>query len=115
MLTKKDFETQIVEGIKAGSLDPCNGVEFGEIYSDLPQYYWTVENDEVTEESPFYVDDEQPAFRFGISVGSIEGYVEKDFDELSEGDIKRAMLDIVDEFGVDDWFDQYQQSLEMED
>ena len=36
-LTKKEFKNQIVDGIKAGRLDPCNGVEFGEIYSDLPQ------------------------------------------------------------------------------
>lgn len=115
MLTKEELKSSIIDGIKAGSLDPCNDVMFGEIYSDLPQYYWTVENDEVTEESPFYVDDKQSEFRFGISIGAIEGYVEKDFDELSEDDIKQAMLDIVDEFGVDNWFDQYQQSLEMED
>ena len=69
----------------------------------------------MVEESPFYVDDEQPEFRFGISVGAIEGYVEKDFDELSEDDIKQAMLDIVDEYGTDNWFDEYQRSLEMED
>lgn len=114
-MTKKEFETQIVDGIKAGSLDPCNGVEFGEIYTDLPRYYWCVENDEVTEESPFYVDDEQPAFRFGISVGAIESYTEKELGELSDDEIKQAMLDIVDEYGTDDWYDEYQESLEMED
>lgn len=113
-MTKKEFETQIVDGIKAGRLDPCNGVEFGEIYTDLPRYYWTVEDGQVTEESLFYVDDEQPEFRFGVSVGAIEGYVEKDFGELSDDEIKQAMLDIVDEFGVGDWYDQYQESLETE-
>lgn len=113
-LTKKEFKNQIVDGIKAGRLGPCNGVEFGEIYSNLPQYYWTVENDEVTEESPFYVDDEQPAFRFGISIGSIEGYVEKDFDELSDDEVKQAMLDIVNEYGTGDWYDEYQRSMETE-
>ena len=114
-LTKDEFKNQIVDGIKAGRLDPCNDVMFGEIYSDLPQYYWCIEDGQVTEESPFYVDDEQPEFRFGISVGAIEGYVEKDFDKLSDDEIKRAMLDIVDEFGINDWYNQYQQSLEMED
>lgn len=72
-MTKEEFKKQIVEGIKSGELDPCNGVEFGEIYSDLPQYYWTVEDGQVVEESPFYVDDEQPEFRFGITVADIKG------------------------------------------
>lgn len=112
MLTKEEFKDQIVGGIKAGRLDPCNGVEFGEIYTDLPQYYWTVENDEVTEESPFYVDDEQSAFRFGVSIADVENVTEKDFGELSDDDVKQAMLDIVDDYGVDDWYDQYQDSLE---
>lgn len=115
MLTKEDFENQIVEGIKAGRLDPCNDVMFGEIYSDFPQYYWTMEEGQVVEESPFYVDDEQPEFRFGVSVGAIEGYTEKAFGKLSDDEIKQAMLDIVDEYGTDDWYDEYQQSLEMED
>lgn len=114
MLTKEDFETQIVEGIKAGCLDPCNDVIFGEIYTDHPQYYWTVEDGQVTEESPLYVDDEQPKFRFGVTISDVERYTEKDFGELSDDDIKQAMLDIVDEFGVDDWYDEYQQSLETE-
>lgn len=114
-MTKKEFKAQIVDGIKAGRLDPCNGVEFGEIYSDLPQYYWTVENGKVTEESPFYVDDEQPAFRFGVSISDVENYTEKDFGELSDGEVKQAMLDIVDDYGVDDWYNEYQESLEMED
>lgn len=112
MLTKEDFETQIVEGIKAGSLDPCNGTEFGEIYTNLPQYYWRVEDDEVTEESPFYVDDEQPKFRFGLTAADVEGYYGQDFGELSDDEVKQAMLDIVDEYGVDDWYDQYLESLE---
>lgn len=114
MLTKEDFENQIVEGIKDGRLDPCNGVEFGEIYTDLPQYYWCVEGGEVTEESPFYTDDEQPKLRFGVTVADIENFTDKEIGDLSEDDIKQAMLDIVDEFGVDDWYDQYQQSLEKE-
>lgn len=114
MLTKEEFKNQIIEDIKAGYLDPCNGVEFGEIYSDLPQYYWTVENGKVTEESPFYVDDEQPEFRFGVSIADVENVTEKDFGELSEDEIKQAMLDVVDEYGVGDWYDQYQQSLETE-
>lgn len=111
-MTKEEFLKQIVEGIKAGRLDPCNGVDFGEIYSDLPQYYWTVENGKVTEESPFYVDDEQPKFRFGLTVADVEGYYGKDFGELSDDEVKQAMLDIVDEFGVDDWYNEYQSSLE---
>ncbi len=114
-MTKEEFEKQVVDGIKDGRLGPCNGVEFGEIYSDLPQYYWCIEDGQVTEKSPFYVDDEQPAFRFGISVGAIEGYVERDFDELSDDEVKQAMLDIIDEYGTSDWYDEYQQSLEMED
>ena len=109
MLTKKEFKNQIVDGIKAGRLDPCNGIEFGEIRTDRPQYYWCVEGNEVTEESPFYVDDEQPKFRFGVTVGDIESYTEKDFGELSDGEVKQAMLDIVDDYGVDDWYDQYQE------
>ncbi len=111
-MNKEEFKNQIIEGIKAGHLDPCNGVEFGEVYSDLPQYYWTVENGKVTEESPFYIDDEQPAFRFGITVADIEGYYGKDFGELSDDKIKQALLDIVDEFGVDSWYNEYQESLE---
>lgn len=111
-MTKEQFKNSIIDGIKAGRLDPCNGVEFGEIYTYLPQYYWTVEDGQVVEESPFYVDDEQPAFRFGVSIADIENVTEKDFGELSDDEIKQAMLDIVDECGVDDWYDQYQQSLE---
>lgn len=114
-MTKEEFKKSIIDGIKAGRLDPCNGVEFGEIYTDLPQYYWCVEGDEVTEESPFYVDNEQPKFRFGVTVADIESFTEKDFGELSDDEVKQAMLDIVDEYGVDDWYDQYQQSLETED
>lgn len=109
MLTKEEFKNQIIEGIKAGYLDPCNGVEFGEIYTDLPQYYWCVEDDEVTEESPFYTDDEQPAFRFGVSIADIENVTEKDFGELSEDEVKQAMLDIIDDYGIDDWYDHYQE------
>lgn len=114
-MDKKEFKNQIVNGIKAGRLDPCNDPKFGEIYSNLPQYYWCIEDGQVTEESPFYVDDEQPAFRFGISVGSIESYTEKEIGELSDDEVKQAMLDIVEEFGVNDWYDQYQESLETED
>lgn len=109
MLTKEEFKNQIIEGIKAGHLDPCNGVEFGEIYSNLPQYYWTAEGGHVVEESPFYVDDEQPEFRFGVTISDIENYTEKDFGDLSDAEVKQAMLDIVDEYGVDDWYDQYQE------
>lgn len=109
-MTKEQFKNSIIDGIKAGRLDACNGVEFGEIYTDLPQYYWTVENDEVTEESPFYVDDEQPAFRFGVSIADIENVTEKDFGELSDSEVKQAMLDIIDEYGVDDWYNQYQEA-----
>jgi hypothetical protein len=114
MLTKEEFQASIVKGIKAGRLDPCNGVEFGEIYTDRPQYYWTVEDNQVIEESSLYVDDEQPEFRFGITISNVEEYAEKDFGELSDDEIKQALLDIVDEYGVDDWYDQYQQSLETE-
>ena len=110
MLTKEEFKNQIIEGIKAGQLDPCNGVEFGEIYSDLPQYYWTVESGQVVEESPFYVADEQPEFRFGISISAIEDYTGKDFRELSDDEIKQALLDIIDEYGTDDWYDEYQEA-----
>ncbi|KNZ37377.1 hypothetical protein [Lactobacillus delbrueckii] len=109
-MTKEEFLKQIIEGIKAGRLDPCNGVEFGEIYTDLPQYYWCVEDDEVTEESPFYTDDEQPKFRFGVSISDIENFTEKDFGKLSDDEIKQAMLDIIDEYGVDEWYDQYQEA-----
>ena len=111
-MTKEEFLKQIVEGIKAGRLDPCNVVEFGEIDTNRPQYYWTVENGKVTEESPFYVDDEQPEFRFGVTISDIENYTEKDFGELSDDEVKQAMLDIVDEFGVDSWYNEYQESLE---
>jgi hypothetical protein len=111
-MTKKEFEAQIVDGIKDGRLDPCNGVEFGEIYSDLPQYYWTVEDGRVTEESPFYTDDEQPKFRFGVTVADVENVTEKDLGELSEDEVKQAMLDIIDDYGIDDWYDQFQESLE---
>lgn len=110
MLTKEEFKKQIIKGIKAGRLDPCNDPKFGEIYSDLPQYYWCIEDGQVTEESPFYVDDEHPEFRFGISVGDIESYTEKEIGGLSDDEVKQAMLDIVDEFGVDDWYDQYQEA-----
>lgn len=110
-MTKEEFEKQIIDGIKAGRLDPCNSVEFGVIYTNLPQYYWTVEgnDNEVTEESPLYVDDEQPEFRFGVTVADVESFTEKDFGDLSANEVKQAMLDIVDEYGVDDWYDQYQE------
>lgn len=113
-MTKEEFRQQIIEGIKTGRLDPCNGVEFGEIYTDLPQYYWAVEEGQVVEESPFYVDDEQPKFRFGVTVADVENFTEKDFGELSDEEIKQAMLSIVSEYDADDWYDQYQQSLETE-
>lgn len=112
-MTKEEFKAQIVDGIKAGRLDPCNDVMFGEIYTDLPQYYWTVEDGNVVEESPFYVDDKQPKFRFGVTVADIENFTEKDFGELSDDEVKQAILDIVDECGVDDWYEQYQESLEV--
>ena len=110
MLTKEELKDQIVDGIKAERLDPCNGLEFGEVYTNLPQYYWTVEDGQVVEESPFYVDDEQPKFRFGVTVADIENYTEKGFGELPDDEVKQAMLDIIDEFGVDDWFYQYQEA-----
>ena len=108
-MTKEEFKKSIIDGIKAGRLDPCNDVEFGEIYTDLPQYYWTVEDGEVVEESPFYVDDKQSECRFGVSISDIENFTEKDFGELSDDEIKQAMLEIVDEYGVDDWYNQYQE------
>ncbi len=110
MTTKEEFKAQIVDGIKAGRLDPCNGVELGEVYTNLPQYYWCIEDGKVTEKSPFYADDEQPKFRFGVSISDIENFTEKDFGELSDDDVKQAMLDIVDEYGVGDWYDQYQEA-----
>lgn len=67
-----------------------------------------MEDGQVVEESPYYVDDEQPEFQFGIAVSDIEGYTEKDFGELSDAEVKQAMLNIVNEFGVDYWYDQYQ-------
>lgn len=109
-LTKQDFLKQIVDGIKAGRLDPCNDVEFGDIYSDLPQYYWTVENGQVVEGSPYYVDQDQSGFHFGVTVADIEGYTDKEIGELSDDEIKQAMLDIVDDYGVDDWYDQFQEA-----
>ena len=111
MLAKEEFLKQIIEGIKAGRLDPCNDVMFGEIDTNRPQYYWTVENGQVVEESPFYVDDEQPEFRFGVSIADVENVTEKDFGELSDREVKQAMLDVVGEYGVDDWYDQYQQEV----
>lgn len=106
-MTKEQFKNSIVDGIKAGRLDPCNGVEFGgEIYTNLPQYYWTVEDGQVVEESPFYTDDEQPKFRFGVTVADVENYTEKDFGELSDNEVKQALLDIIDEYGVDDWYQE---------
>lgn len=110
MLTKEELKGQIIDGIKAGRLDPCNGVEFGDIYTSLPQYYWTVEDGRVVEESPFYVDDEQPEVRFGVTVADIENFTGEDFGKLSDDEIKQAMLHIVDEYGIDDWYDQYQEA-----
>lgn len=112
MLNKEQFKEQIVEGIKAGRLDPCNGV--GEIYTNRPQYYWHVVDGQVVEGSPYYVDEDQSGFHFGITVADVEGYTEKSIGDLSEYDVKQAMLDIIDEFGINDWYDQYQQSLETE-
>lgn len=109
-MTKEEFKKSIIDGIKAGRLDPCNDVLFGEIYTDRPQYYWTVEDGQVVEESPFYVDDKQSEFRFGVSISDVENFTEKDFGELSDDDVKQAMLDIVDEYGVGDWYDQYQEA-----
>lgn len=109
-MTKREFKESIVDGIKAGRLDPCNDVHFGEIYTNLPQYYWTVEDDQVVEELPFLTD---AKFRFGISVSDVENYTEKDFSESSgpsDDEIEQAMLDIVDEYGVDDWYNQYQEA-----
>ncbi len=111
-MTKEEFLKQIVEGIKAGRLDPCNEVEFGEIDTNRPQYYWTVEHDQVVEGSPYYVDQDQSGFHFGITIDDIESYAEKGFDELSEDEVKQAMLGIIDDYGIDDWYDQYQESLE---
>lgn len=109
-LSKEEFKGQIIDGIKAERLDPCNGVEFGDIYTSIPQYYWTVEDRKVIEESPFYVEDEQPKFRFGITIWDIENFTEKEFGELSGNEIKQALLDIMDVYGadcVDYWYDQY--------
>lgn len=110
MLAKQEFEKQIIDGIKAGRLDPCNSVDFGEIYSDLPQYYWHVVDDQVVEGSPYYVDEDQNGFHFGVSISDIEGYAERDFSELSDDEIKRVMLDIIDDYGVDDWYSEYQEA-----
>lgn len=109
-MTKEEFLKQIIDGIKAGRLDPCNDVLFGEIYTDRPQYYWTVEDGKVIEESPFYVDDKQSKFRFGVSISDVESFTEKDFGELSDDEVKQTMLNIIDECGVDDWYDQYQEA-----
>lgn len=106
MLSKDEFKAQIVNGIKAGRLDLCNDVMFGEIYTDLPRYYWHVVDDQVVEGSPYYVDEDQSGFHFGISVSAVESYTEKEIGELSEDDIKQAMLDIIDEYGVDDWYQE---------
>lgn len=106
MLTKEEFKKQIIEGIKAGRLDPCNDVMFGEIYTDLPRYYWHVVDDQVVEGSPYYIDQDQSGFHFGISADSIESYTEKEIGDLSEDDIKQAMLDVIDEYGVDDWYQE---------
>lgn len=105
-MTKEEFRQQIIEGIKAGRLDPCNGAEFGEIYSDLPQYYWYVVGDQVVEGSPYYVDQDQSGFHFGVTFADIQDYTEKEIGELSEDDIKQAMLDIIDERGTDDWYQE---------
>lgn len=110
MLTKQEFLKQIVSGIKAGRLDPCNDAEFGEIYTDLPQYYWHVADDQVVEGSPYYVDQDQSSFHFGVSISDIEGYTEKEIGELSDSEVKQAMLDIIEECGIDDWYDQYQEA-----
>ncbi|MCT3466131.1 hypothetical protein EFR21_03140, partial [Lactobacillus delbrueckii subsp. bulgaricus] len=67
------------------------------------------------EESPFYTDDEQPKFRFGVSISDIENFTEKDFGKLSDDEVKQAMLDIIDDYGINDWYNEYQQSLEVED
>lgn len=109
-MTKEEFKKSIIDGIKAGRLDPCNGAEFGEVYTDRPQYYWTVEDGQVVEESPYYVDDEQPKLHFGVTITDVENFTEKDFNELSDDEIKQVMLAIVDEYGIDDWYDQYQEA-----
>lgn len=114
-MDKKDFESQIIGGIKAGRLDPCNDVMFGEIDTNRPRYYWHVVDGQVVEGSPYYVDEDQSGYHFGIPIGSIEGYTEKEFGELSDDEIKQAMLDIIDDCGIDGWYDEYQQSLETED
>jgi hypothetical protein len=106
-VTKEQFKNSIIDGIKAGRLDPCNGVEFGEIYTNRPQYYWTVEHDQVVEGSPYYVDQDQSGFHFGVTIDDIENYTEKGFDELSEDEVKQAMLGIIEDYGVDDWYDLY--------
>lgn len=105
-MTKEEFENQIIEGIKAGRLDPCNGVEFGEIDTNLPQYYWHVVSGQVVEGSPYYVDQDQSGFHFGVTISDIEGYTEKDFGALSDEEIKQAMLDIIGESGTDDWYQE---------
>lgn len=110
MLTKKEFKVSIVEGIKAGRLDPCNGEGFGDEYDYLPLYYWTVKDGQVTEELPFLTD---AKFRFGISVADIENFTGKYFSEssrLSDDEVKQAMLGIIEEYGVDEWYDQFQEA-----
>ena len=105
-LTKDEFKNQIVDGIKAGRLDPCNGVEFGEIDTNHPQYYWHVVNSQVVEGSPYYVDEDQSGFHFGVTVGDIEEYTEKEIGDLSDEEIKQAMLDIIDGCGTDNWYQE---------
>lgn len=105
-MTKEKFKKQIIEGIKAGRLDPCNGVEFGEIDTNRPQYYWHVVDGQVVEGSPYYVGEDQSGFHFGVTVSDIEGYTEKDFGALSDEEIKQAMLDIIDECDTDDWYQE---------
>lgn len=105
-MTKEEFRQQIIEGIKAGRLDPCNGIEFGEIDTNRPQYYWHVVDGQVVEGSPYYVDEDQSGFHFGVTVSDIEGYTEKDFGALSDEEVKQAMLDLIDECGIDDWYQE---------
>lgn len=105
-MTKEEFRQQIIEGIKAGRLDPCNGIEFGEIDTNRPQYYWRVVDGQVVEGSPYYVDEDQSGFHFGVTVSDIEGYTEKDFGALSDEEVKQAMLDLIDECGIDDWYQE---------
>lgn len=105
-MTKKEFLNQIIEGIKAGRLDPCNGIEFGEIDANRPQYYWHVVDGQVVEGSPYYVDQDQSGFHFGVTISDIEGYAEKEISELSNEEIKQAMLDIIDGRGTDDWYQE---------